>query len=372
MAVTAVACLSCCLNVLQNPPVALLQGRLIAPATCMLEMVSAAGKLLGSAADLPGGAAPAVTDASLSSPLLLPRQAAGNSAIVVCSLDLHSGRAQLYSAAATAVRQTVHLTAQLTRTSQQQQRESSAQQSAANKIAGGTQARGPALALAVLLVALRIAVSKLSSSHSSQTVAAGIDARCQAGSGYDTHPAVGDAAIHAGAAARAADDTTFLVSTAAGAYCTPQALPAGGAFASVRLSAAAADGSVVSGHRVHGSSAGGGRPGIAGVHARPVTSAASATAAESATASAGSATASAPRASAAAAVAIPDFDPTYVDPPPPARTLPASMPPLPPEFLAQVTAQLHGGQLQSIETMSLLLHGFGGRSCCHGGFSSVT
>lgn len=299
----------------------------------MLEMASAAGKLLGSAADLPGGAAAAVTEALLSTPLLLPRQAAGSGSAVTCALDLRSGRAQLHSAAATAVRQTVHLSARLARAAAAAPGKEPPQHSAEQRSAGSsTAASSPARALAVLLVALRIAAGKASSPSA---VAASIDASCQADSGYDTHPAVGDAAIHAGAAARAAGDITFLVSAAVGAYCAPRPLPAGGAFTSVQLSPAAGDGSVFSGHTLHRSGGGGSTPRIAGVHARPVTAAAGA-AAEAASASAAASAAPATAATAAAAVAIPDFDPAYVDPPPRMRELPDTMPPLPPEFGAQV------------------------------------
>lgn len=185
-----------------------------------------------------------------------------------------------------------------------------------------------ARALAVLLVALRGAERRASGPLA---VASGIDALRHTDSGYGTHPAVGDAAIHAGAAARAAGDTTFLVSAAVGAYCTPQALPAGGAFTAVQLSPAAADGSVFSSHRLHSSSGTGSMPGIAGVHAQPM--------ARAGTAAAGAAQATA-AAPAGAGIAIPAFDATYVDPPPQPRMLPDTMPPLQDDFLAQLVTNL--------------------------------
>ena len=301
-----------------------LQGRTIAPATCMLEMASAAGKLLGSAADT-AGAAVAVTNAALSSPLLL-RQAAGGTAAVTCSLDPRSGRAQLQSSAATAVRTTVHLTGQLAGTAATAaalpQEDSSAQHP-------GISSSSTARALAVLLVALRGAERRAAGPLA---VASGIDAGGHADSGYSTHPAVGDAAIHAGAAAREAGDTTFLVSAAVGAYCTPQALSAGGAFTAVQLSPAAADGSVLSSHRLHSGGGAGSRPGIAGVHAQPMARAGAAAA--GAAQAPAQATAVAP---AGAGIAVPAFDATYVDPPPQPRVLPDTMPPLQDDFLAQVS-----------------------------------
>ena len=114
---------------------------------------------------------------------------------------------------------------------------------------------------------------------------------------------------------------------AVGAYCTPQPLPAGAAFTAVQLSSAAADGLVLSSHRLHSGSGTGSTPGIAGVHAQPMARAAAAGAAQApaqATASAG------------AGIVVPAFDATYVDPPPQPRILPDTMPPLQDDFLAQV------------------------------------
>jgi hypothetical protein len=276
--------------------------------------------------------AAAMTSTALSSPLLL-HQAAGSSAAVTCSLDPRSGRAQLHSSAPTAVRTTVHLTGQLARTaatSAAAPSERSSGQQPDTRIASSSLARR----LAVLLVAIRRAARQASGPLA---VAAGIDTKCHTDSGYDTHPAVGDAAIHAGAAARAADDTTFLVSAAVGAYCAPQALPAGGAFTAVQLSPAAADGSVFSSHRLHSSGGTGSMPSISDVHAQPMARAGAAADAAQvpAQATAGQA--------ADLAVVVPDFDATYVDPPPKQRALPDTMSPLQDDFLAQVRIHMCTG-----------------------------
>ncbi len=316
----------------------------------MLEMASAAGKLLGTAADLPGGAAAAVSNAAMSSPLLLPNMAAGsNSAAaalaVACVIDLRSGAARLHTAAATSVRQTVHLTAHFMAAPASGSRagtKTSVQAATAD-------AAAPADSLAARLALLLLAVGAIGVASRRQAVAAGIDARCHASSGYDVHPAVGDAAIHAGAAARAAGDTTFLVSTAVGAYAAPSPLPAGESFVGVQLSSVGDDGSVVSSHSIHcgdggGKEAGSSMPGIAGVQARPLNAATAAAAPPPAP--------SAVPARASAAIAVPEFDTSFVDPPPPPRMLQDTMPPLSSEFLQQVRLHI------SCPTSSTLPHVF--------------
>lgn len=299
----------------------------------MLEMASAAGKLLGTAADLPGGAAAAISNAAMSSPLLLPHMAAGSTAAaalaVACVIDLRSGAARLHTAAATSVRQTVHLTAQFTAApaSGSQVGTKTSVQAATADAAAPADSRAARLALLLLVVGATAAASRR------QAVAAGVDARCHASSGYDVHPAVGDAAIHAGAAARAAGDTTFLVSTAVGAYTAPSPLPTGESFVSVQLSSVGDDGSVVSSHSIHcgdggGKEAGSSMPGIAGVQARPLNAATAAAAPPPAP--------SAVPARASAAISVPEFDTSFVDPPPPPRILQETMAPLSSEFLQQV------------------------------------
>ena len=119
------------------------------------------------------------------------------------------------------------------------------------------------------------------------------------------HPAVADAAIHSGAAARKAGEVGFMVSTAVGAYSASE-LSVGdivrGAVAhvGVRLGAPATDGTVTSSHNLGSCS-------VSGVQARPVASHQASPAAPAAPATAPT------RAPAWAVLRRPEFDPTFTD-----------------------------------------------------------
>lgn len=233
----------------------------------MLELASSAAKLLGGGSD----AAPiAVTGCAMASPLVMPAlPAAAADSTVTCSIDTRSGALRVTTAAVTAVRQGVHMTAQLQRLAAESSEQAEDQRPSA---ATSASQAAPRNMLADLLSA---AAAAMGAPNVPQAVIACIEARCQVSSGYDMHPAVADAAIHSGAAAREAKDVAFMVSTAVGAYSAPELTvgdTACGAVAhvAVRLSAPA-DGTVTSSHGLVGSMPGVvGGCAISGVQARPV------------------------------------------------------------------------------------------------------
>ena len=273
----------------------------------MLELASSAAKLLGGSHD----ATPiAVTACAMASPLLIPAlpanaSAAPSDSTVTCSIDARSGYLRVTTAAATAVQQGVHMTAQL-----QAPAAGRPQQAEGGLPAAVPPPAAPLRAMTDLLSAVAAPVGKL---RKDQVVTASIDASCQVNSGYDVHPAVADAAIHSAAAARAAGDVAFMVSTAVGAYSAPELMvcdTARGAAANVAVALGAPDpdGTTTSGHGLAGSRAPAADGGaILGVQARLVAPQ------QAAPQAAGAPAAAPPRASAWAVLRRPDFELDFKD-----------------------------------------------------------
>lgn len=278
----------------------------------MLELASSAAKLLGGGHDV---TPIAVTACAMASPLLIPALPANASAApapadstVTCSINARSGSLRVTTAAATAVRQGVHMTAQL-----QTPAAGRPQQAEGGLPAAAAAVPSPAAPLRAMTDLLSAVAAPVGELRKDQVVTASIDASCQVSSGYDVHPAVADAAIHSAAAARAAGDVAFMVSTAVGAYSAPELMvgdSARGAAANVAVALGAPDpdGTTSSGHGLAGARAAAADGGaILGVQARLVAPQ------QAASQAAGTPAAAPPRASAWAVLRRPDFELDFKD-----------------------------------------------------------
>lgn len=249
-----------------------LQGRSITPATCLLELASAASKLLRGEED---GVAPVVAACAMGAPLILAPLffSGGGAGTVACSIDLQTGALRITTAAVMALRQSVQMTAQL--------QSSFSTPTAVGGAASAATPQAEAASLGSLPNSMAAIIAEANGPPAAAcSVYAAIDARCQLRSGYAVHPAVADAAIHCAAAARISGDTDFMISAAVGAYLA-QELTLGPvsigvtAHAGARLTTSAADGTVTSSHSL--STCGGSSAGstISGVVTRPFVAAAS-------------------------------------------------------------------------------------------------
>lgn len=209
----------------------------------------------------------------MGAPLILAPLFSGGAAdgTVACSIDLQTGALRITTAAVMAVRQSVHMTAQL-------------QSSNLAAVEGADSALTPeaeAASLDGLLDSNPDIITEADGAPAAaRSVTADIDARCQLRSGYAVHPAVADAAIHCAAAARSSGDTGFMVLAAVGAYLA-QELALGPvsvgatAYAGASLTTRAVDGAVTSSHSLSGCGGRSAASAICGVVTRPFVAAAS-------------------------------------------------------------------------------------------------
>ena len=298
------------------------QGRVILPGAALFEMAAAAGRLLWTSER--DGDPCGLQDASISAPIILTTPSpssrssasARQTAVLTCAVDSRNGTVLLESPAAV-TRQARHMAASL-------YRHPEARLAAAAGSNGGC---GTSPALEPQRPRLWLPAPD-SRSWKPTGVTADMCTDCQHDSGYRVHPALTDAAIHVGAAARSVGDTSFLVSVSAECYSTPATLPAGTAHAGVQLSAFGADGSVQSSHRLGVSGTGATALGsILGVVAKPPGRAPAARPVGSQTGVLSPARRSAAHAAQHAAW-VPLFDDSFVAPAPAPRTLPSTTPAL--------------------------------------------
>ena len=268
-------------------------------------------------------------DASISAPVRLPIPATpslnsvssgAHAVVLTCAVDIRGGAVLLEApAAGEGPRQARHMAGSL-------YRHPEARVAAAAGSSGGEDSPVPP-ALQQTRLWLPTPGSRVATQAA---VSADLCADCQYDSGYRVHPALTDAAIHAGAAARSVDDKSFLVSVSAACYSTPVTLPAESVHVGVQASTVGADGAVLSSHRL--SAAGANVLGsILGVHAKPPsrTPVARPAALQQGVASSARHTASH---AAHHAAWVPVYDHSYVAPEPAPRTLPSTMPLLGPGF----------------------------------------
>ena len=304
---------------------------MILPGAALFELAVAAGQLLWTSereSDACG-----LQDAAISVPVVLSLPslpspsgsiAAAATPVLTCTIDNHAGAVVLEALLASAgARQSRNMAAALYRMPKPTL-------SAAAGSNGGS--NGSSHASASDTKRSRVWLPAPGSRGKAMQVTADLCSDCQHDSGYRLHPALADAAIHAGAAARSADDTSFLVSVSTDCYAAPASLVVG--FVGVQLSDLAADGSVLSSHRLAASGAGAAVAGtILGVLAKPPRRSRVARPPPAA-----GAAIAAPATSWAAAHAsqhaawVPVFDETYAPLPPEPRLLPDTMPTLGPGF----------------------------------------
>ena len=300
---------------------------MILPGAALFEMAVAAGRLLWTSER--DGDPCGLQDASISAPVLLPMpetpspqlvSSAAHNAVLTCAIDCRTGAVLLEApAAGEAPRQARHMAGSL-------YRHPEARLAAAAGRDGSSDSPGPPA-----VQQPRLWLPAPDSHFARQkVVTADLFAGCQHDSGYRVHPALTDAAMHAGAAARSADDKAFLVSVSAACYSTPATLPAESVHVGVQLSTLGADGAVLSSHRL-GAAGTNALGGILGVQARPPSRP---PVARPAAMQAGAASTTRRTASHAAqhAAWVPQFDESYIVPAPAPRTLPDTMPLLGPGF----------------------------------------
>ena len=166
-------------------------------------------------------------------------------------------------------------------------------------------------------------------------ITACISSKCQQGSGYAVHPAVSDAAIHAGAAIRSPDDSSLMVSVSMGCYYVPKSLTGDFSHVNLQLTAPSSNGSVQSSHNLVPGSNNASVLNMTGIEARPARSAA--TAQKSAPHLMQSYAAASLRDGRPNPLAswVPVFDDTYLQSPPGSSTarLLSTMDELPPELI---------------------------------------
>ncbi len=241
------------------------QGRAILPGAALFEMAVAAGRLLWTSER--DGDPCGLQDASILAPVLLPIpetpspqmvSSAAHSAVLTCAMDGRNGAVLLEApGAGEGSRQARHMAASLYRHPEARLTAAESSNSSGNSPAP------PAVQQPKLWLPAPDTL------FARQTgVTADLCGDCQHDSGYRVHPALTDAAIHAGAAARSADDKSFLVSVSAACYATPATLPAESLHVGVQLSALGADGAVLSSHRL-GAADANALGSILGVQAKP-------------------------------------------------------------------------------------------------------
>ena len=304
---------------------------MILPGAALLEMAVAAGRLLWTSER--DGDPCGLQDASISAPVLLPIPAmpspssvssAAHTGALTCAIDCRNGAVVLEAPAmGEGFRQARHMAAALYRHLEAQRA------AAAGRDSSGDSPAPPAPPQP------RLWLPAPDTGSARQTVVtADISAGCQHDSGYRVHPALTDAAIHAGAAARSADDKSFLVSVSASCYSTPATLPAEAIHVGVELSALDADGAVLSSHSL-GAAGANALGSILGVQAKPPSRPPVARPAAVQPGVASSARHTASHAAQHAAW-VPAFDDSYVAPAPAPRKLPSTMLPLGPGFNEKV------------------------------------